>query len=74
MILAQFSLITICNLKITVRQSNCERLFKQAVSENDDMLTIKQKEKMKIKATMNASQKVDSIIYKCYIENRRPGK
>ena len=41
------------------------------MSENDDMLTIKQKEKIKIKATMNASQKVDSIIYKCYIENKR---
>ena len=44
------------------------------MSENDDMLTIKQKEKIKIKATMNASQKVDSIIYKCYIKNRRPVK
>ena len=44
------------------------------MSENDDMLTIKQKEKIKIKATMNASQKVDSTLYKCYIENRRPGK
>ena len=43
------------------------------MSENDDMLTIKQKE-IKIKATMNAFHKVDSIIYKCYIENRRPGK
>ena len=41
------------------------------MSENDDMLTIKQREKIKIKATMNAIHKVDSIIYKCYIENKR---
>ena len=44
------------------------------MSENDDMLTIKQKEKIKIKATMNASQNVNSISYKCYIENSRPRK